>query len=94
MHMHALHFLAAWSALVYEQVFAHHVLHEKRSAPPPDWSKRSLLDAKSVIPLKFALHQSNMHLAEKFLMDVSHPKSENYGRHWTPRKVAETFASR
>ena len=25
-------------------------------------------------------------------MDVAHPSSENYGKHWTPEKVRETFA--
>jgi tripeptidyl-peptidase I len=33
-----------------------------------------------------------MDRVEEFLMDVSHPESPNYGKHWTADKVAATFA--
>jgi len=29
---------------------------------------------------------------EEFLMDVSHPESPNYGKHWSAEKVADMFA--
>jgi len=86
-------FLALLPAFV-ANVLANHVLHEKRFAPPPDWHNKASLDPDSVIPLKFALQQTNMHLAEKYLYEVSHPRSEKYGQHWTPKKVAETFRAR
>jgi tripeptidyl-peptidase-1 len=38
------------------------------------------------------LKQDNIHQIEQFLMDISHPSSPNYGKHWSPKKVAETFA--
>ena len=42
--------------------------------------------------MRIALKQSNLEKAEEYLMDVSHPKSPNYGQHWSAKKVAETFA--
>ena len=45
-----------------------------------------------VLPVRIGLTQSNLHRAEEFLMDVSHPDSPNYGKHWTPAQIAETFA--
>ena len=69
-------------------------LHEKRTVAPPEWIKRSTLNLTTVIPVRIALQQQNLHNAEKFLFEVSNPRSENYGRHWDARKVAETFAPR
>lgn len=40
----------------------------------------------------FRLKQKNIDHIEKWLMDVSHPGSSNYGKHWTPQKVADAFA--
>lgn len=42
--------------------------------------------------MRFALAQSNLDKADDFLMDVSHPESPNFGKHWTAKQVAETFA--
>lgn len=42
--------------------------------------------------MRFALAQSNLHKADEFLMEVSHPDSPNFGKHWTAKQVAETFA--
>ena len=44
------------------------------------------------ISLFSRLTQNNIHRVEEFLMDVSHPKSPNYGKHWTADKIAETFS--
>ncbi|KAH7883306.1 peptidase S8/S53 domain-containing protein [Phlebopus sp. FC_14] len=68
------------------------VLHEKRSHIPQGWSHTRKLPSSTVIPLRFALTQSNMHEIETFLYDVSHPDSPNYGNHWTAGQIAETFA--
>lgn len=72
----------------------HHVLHEKRHSAPPQWVKRSKLDTRTVVPVRIALNQRNLHRAEDFMYDVSHPKSLKYGQHWTPRQIAEAFAPR
>jgi tripeptidyl-peptidase I len=71
-----------------------HVLHEKRSRPPPDWIQRSKLDRQAVIPLRIALKQRNLDRVNDFMYDVSHPNSAKYGQHWTAKQVAETFAPR
>ena len=42
--------------------------------------------------MRIALNQPNLHKADEFLMDVSHPDSPNFGKHWTAKQVAETFA--
>ena len=42
--------------------------------------------------MRIALTQSNLDKLESYLMDVSHPDSENFGKHWTPEQVADTFA--
>jgi tripeptidyl-peptidase-1 len=73
---------------------AGHVLHEKRSSPPPLWVKRSKLDSRTVIPVKIGLNQRNLERAEDFIYDVSHPRSQTYGQHWTAKQIAETFAPR
>ncbi|RDI89307.1 hypothetical protein Vi05172_g412 [Venturia inaequalis] len=70
----------------------HHILHEKRHSAPPQWEKRSKLDTRTVVPVRIALNQRNLHKAEDFIYDVSHPKSLKYGQHWTPKEIAEAFA--
>lgn len=72
----------------------HHVLHEKRHTPPPQWLRRQRLAKEKVIPVRIGLNQRNLELAEEYMYDVSHPRSSKYGQHWTPKKVAETFAPR
>lgn len=69
-----------------------HVQHEKREYLPPGWERHEKLANHEVIPLRFALSQSNLDKADGFLMDVSHPDSPNFGKHWTAQQIAETFA--
>ncbi|KAF8478880.1 subtilisin-like protein [Gautieria morchelliformis] len=68
------------------------VVHERRAFVPAGWSRSRKLSPDVVLPMRFGLKQNNMHRVEEFLMDVSHPESPNYGKHWTAGKVAETFA--
>jgi tripeptidyl-peptidase-1 len=50
-------------------------------------------DRSSVLPtISIGLTQQNLEFGEQFLMDVSDPSSENYGKHWSPKEVVETFA--
>jgi tripeptidyl-peptidase-1 len=69
-----------------------HVVHERRSRLPANWRRSTKLSSDAVLPLRIALTQSNLDRAEEFLMDVSHPESPNFGKHWTSKQVAETFA--
>ncbi|RPD61015.1 subtilisin-like protein [Lentinus tigrinus ALCF2SS1-7] len=67
------------------------VLHESRSAIPRGWTPVRRASGDMVIPLKVGLVQPNLASIEEYLMDVSHPESSNYGNHWSPAKVAQTF---
>lgn len=66
------------------------IVHEKRSGNHADKAARIRGDA--VIPLRIALSQSNLDSAYSKLMDVSHPESADYGKHWTVEEVDATFA--
>ncbi|KAI0630311.1 subtilisin-like protein [Trametes polyzona] len=68
-----------------------HVLHERRDTIPSGWSLRRRADPDSLLLLRFALVQSNLHNLERYLLDISDPESSNYGKHWTHAKVEETF---
>ncbi|KAF8576121.1 subtilisin-like protein [Ramaria rubella] len=68
------------------------VVHEKRAFEPASWSRSRKLGSDVVLPMRFGLKQNNVHRVEEFLMDVSHPESPNYGKHWTADQVADTFA--
>ena len=45
-----------------------------------------------ILPMRIALTQGNLDQGYDHLMDVSHPESPNFGKHWSAKKVAETFA--
>lgn len=42
--------------------------------------------------MRIALTQSNLDQADDFLLDVSHPESPNFGKHWTHEEIANKFA--
>jgi tripeptidyl-peptidase-1 len=69
-----------------------HVIHERRDRLPDQWKKHSKLHPDSIVPLRIALKQNNLEKAHEYLMDVSDPKSLNYGKHWSVEQVAKTFA--
>lgn len=70
------------------------VVHEKRTALPHGWKRRDVLDRRAILPMRIALTQSNLDRGHEWLMDVSHPDSKNYGRHWKADDVAQAFAPR
>ena len=84
-------FLALLSLAVNVQA-SPYVLHEKRSHIPAGWAVSRRHDAAEHLPLRFGLRQSNMDQLDAMLMDIADPQSPNYGAHWTPEKVAKTFA--
>ncbi|TVY34558.1 Tripeptidyl-peptidase [Lachnellula subtilissima] len=71
-----------------------YTLHEKREVQKEKWTRN--LDVKlnrdAVIPISIGLTQRNLENGYDMLMDVSHPKSPNYGKHWSMKKIKETFA--
>lgn len=68
------------------------VLHETRAFEPLDWVPLGRLDSNKVIPMRFGLAQQNLHRVEEMLMEVSHPESPSYGKHYTPAEIVDTFA--
>ena len=69
---------------------SYHVVHKKRAFS--DASRGARIDAEAIIPIRIALTQSNLDHGYDHLMSVSHPDSENYGRHWTIEEIHNTFA--
>ncbi|KZT01332.1 subtilisin-like protein [Laetiporus sulphureus 93-53] len=67
------------------------IVHESRSAVPAGWAPVRRAEPHLILPLRFGLAQPNLENIEQYLLDVSHPASPNYGKHWSPAKVAETF---
>ena len=68
------------------------VLHEKRYSLPSGWTRTNRVASHEVLPMRVGLSQSNLDKAEEYLLDVSDPASPNYGKHWSAKQVAETFA--
>ncbi|KAH8079080.1 subtilisin-like protein [Cristinia sonorae] len=68
-----------------------HIRHEHRRDLPSGWNVVRRAPPTSTLPLRIGLAQPNLDQLEKHLLDVSHPDSPNYGQHWTPAKIAETF---
>ena len=75
-----------------EPLLSPYSVHEKRTHPPAGWSLTRRHDATSIIPLRFALKQNHIQDIGDYLYDVSHPKSPNYGNHWSAGDIARTFA--
>ncbi|KAF8141189.1 peptidase S8/S53 domain-containing protein [Boletus edulis] len=69
-----------------------YTLHEKRTHVPAGWTLKRRHDPSTPIPLRFALTQKNINDVGKYLMEVSHPDSELYGKHWSAGDVLKTFA--
>ncbi|KAF2094775.1 putative protease S8 tripeptidyl peptidase I [Rhizodiscina lignyota] len=69
---------------------ASHVLHEKRD------SRRQLprrrVEPDAWIPIRVALRQSNLDAGHERLMQVSHPRSPDYGKHLSREDVHNLFA--
>ncbi|EPS96656.1 hypothetical protein FOMPIDRAFT_128300 [Fomitopsis schrenkii] len=67
------------------------VVHESRSHVPRGWNTVRRAEPDLILPLRIGLAQPNLENIEAYLLDVSHPSSPNYGKHWTPGRIAETF---
>ncbi|KZT64886.1 subtilisin-like protein [Daedalea quercina L-15889] len=70
---------------------AGHVVHEARDRIPRGWAPVRRAEPDMVLPFRVGLVQPNLQNIEDYIMDVSHPESPNYGKHWSPAKVASTF---
>ena len=72
----------------------HYAVHERRNAAPVGWASRGHVKRDAVLPMRIALSQRNLDKGYDHLMDVAHPESANYGKHWTAKQIAEAFAPR
>jgi tripeptidyl-peptidase-1 len=81
-------------AVATAQTLSPSVQHAKRSVVPAGWSHARRHASDAILPLRFGLTQPNvdMHTLEELLNEVSHPDSPDYGKHWTPVRVANHFA--
>ncbi|EPS94928.1 hypothetical protein FOMPIDRAFT_1025983 [Fomitopsis schrenkii] len=70
---------------------AGHVVHETRAHLPRGWAPVRRAEPDMVLPFRVGLVQPNLEYIEEYIMDVSHPESANFGKHWSPAKVAATF---
>lgn len=71
---------------------ARHVLHEKRNTTPRRWQRGVRVHPDAILPLKIGLTQSNLDDGYDLLMQVSHPTSSGYGKHWSAEEVHDFFA--
>ncbi|KAM0485535.1 hypothetical protein ACHAPX_001523 [Trichoderma viride] len=69
------------------------VVHEKRDQVPPEWTKVSRAVPDTAIELRIGLKQSNLEHAEDLANQISHPKSEKYGKYLTAQQVVDLFAA-
>lgn len=84
--------LASLAAVGLAAPATHYEVHEKRGAPPHAWDRHSSASPDQVLPVRIGLKQRNLEHAERFLNDVAHPSSPNFGKHWSAEQVANTFA--
>ncbi|KAH8798958.1 aorsin [Hyaloscypha sp. PMI_1271] len=94
MRFNFLKFLLAFVATAQSAaVPSSHVLHEKRDpASSKQWIRREKPASTEILPMRIGLKQRNLHRGHDFLMDNSHPDSENYGKHWTSSQIIDVFA--
>jgi len=94
--MHTSHFLAA-AALAVAAYAAptptawEHVVHERRELST-FWTKGNRVHQDVKLPMRIGLTQSNLNKGHEYLMEVSHPQSSKYGKHYTVEEVTEIFA--
>ncbi|KAF8183780.1 peptidase S8/S53 domain-containing protein [Mycena galopus ATCC 62051] len=65
--------------------------HEQRTNFAHGWSRAGKPAPNALLPLRIGLKQSNIDTLHDRLLDVSHPDSANYGKHWTPEEVKAYF---
>ncbi|KAF3928657.1 Aorsin [Arthrobotrys entomopaga] len=80
--------LACASPVPYSQ----YKIHESRKFLPHGWERVSRLGGDLLLPVKIGLTQANLHRGEELLLQVSHPESPSYGKHWTQEQVREMFS--
>ncbi|KAI2464825.1 subtilisin-like protein [Annulohypoxylon bovei var. microspora] len=69
------------------------VAHERRSAHHEVyWNKLERTPSSDVFEMRISLKQQNLDRGYDLLIDVSDPKSSNYGKYWKPDEIIQMFA--
>lgn len=68
-----------------------HGVHEQRDVRSSRWTKLGRVRPEAILPVRIALAQNNLDKGHDYLMEISHPHSPNYGKHWTADEVIEAF---
>ncbi|KAH7627767.1 peptidase S8/S53 domain-containing protein [Sordaria sp. MPI-SDFR-AT-0083] len=70
-----------------------HALHE-RAMPHwgRKWDKRGPVPSNTLLPMRIGLKQANLDVGHDLLMDISDPKSPNYGQHLSREDVVKMFS--
>ena len=68
-----------------------YVVHEQRAIIPFGWRRIERLNGSFILPLRIGLVQTNLDKVDEYLLSVSDPTSENYGKHWSAEKIANAF---
>ena len=69
-----------------------HIVHERRSLVSSAWVKRDRVHGDVKLPMRIGLIQSNLEKGPDYLMEVSDPKSNKYGKHFSVDEVTDMFA--
>lgn len=71
-----------------------YVVHERRQThrAGAHLTKRSQVNSGSLLPMRIGLTQVDLHRGYDLVMDVSHPESKNYGKHYSAEEVNKLFA--
>jgi tripeptidyl-peptidase-1 len=73
-------------------IYSNNVAHETKGTTSQGWKRKDRIQKDTILPVRIGLAQSNLEKGHSFLMDVSDPRSPNYGKHWAAKKVHEVFA--
>lgn len=69
------------------------VIHERRNLDNKSlWSRRERIAPDEVFEMRIGLTQQNTHLGHDMLMEVSDPRSPNYGKHLSVGEIVDAFA--
>jgi len=73
---------------------AKYVVHEKREDHHAgvNLAKRSQIGSGSLLPIRIGLTQPGLEHGYDLVMDVAHPDSKNYGKHYSAEEVNRLFA--
>ncbi|XXG96353.1 hypothetical protein Hte_002635 [Hypoxylon texense] len=70
-----------------------HIQHEKRTAVQArSWTKVERAVPDAVLPMRIGLRQQNLQSGHDLLVEISNPKSKNYGKHLSAEEVVKFFA--